>query len=191
MTDDLLAMLGHDLRNPGTALVSCVEYLDELVTDPDGRDALDDARLSLEQLRTAWVRIDALAGRADPGWAKVRDVVPGLQRLAKSAGARLEGPASLQAPRGVEIIVGALVEATRGGTLAVEPRRIRVSDEEGPLPHAWRPRAFEVAAQPELKRLGRYARFAGLVAAGRIAEQLGLGLRAGDEALFELELPPA
>ncbi len=189
MTEDLLAMLGHDLRNPGTALVSCLEYLDEVVSDPEGREALEDAQVSLRQFRTAWVRIDALAGRCEPRWEEVRDVVPALRRTAESAGAKLKGTPHLLAPSGVELVVDALAETTRGGTIEVEERRIVVSDSVGPLPARWRSQAFDVQAQPELKRLGRYARFAGLVAARRVADQLGLKLVAGDVALFVLEMP--
>jgi len=190
MTDDLLAMLGHDLRNPGTTLVSCLEYLDELVLDPDGREALEDAQASLRQLQSAWARIDALSGRSEPRWERVADVAPALGQLAERAGANYEGPRHRLAPSGVVFIVEALVECTRGATLTVSERAVCVTDGRGPLPPQWRPVAFEARAQPQLKQLGRYARFVGLVAARQVARQLGLELRATERSLFELELPP-
>lgn len=188
--DELLAHLGHDLRNPGTTLVSCVELLREVVVDPDGREAVEDAGLALEQLKTAWARLDVLAGRPPPDAREEVDLHGVLTTMAASHQADCVLPMDLRGLRGTAFVVDALLETTRKGKLELHDGRLRISDSKGPIPPEVRLEAFEVGRQNDMKAAGRYARFLGLVAAGLLARHLGCELRAGSEALYELDLSP-
>ncbi|MEM9069621.1 MAG: hypothetical protein AAGE52_14000 [Myxococcota bacterium] len=188
--DVLLAMLSHDLRNPGTTLVSCLELLEHLVVDADGREAVEDAKLALRQMESAWSRIDALADRHQDRWSDPVDLVASLRAIAEQHRAAFEGPDELTGPEGICFIVDALLEATRRGRVSVTASEVVVTDDRGLLAEDRRDQAFDVEGQLEMKRLGRYSRFAGLVAAKRVAERLSLPLVADGDALFVLKLAP-
>ena len=197
--NSLLAHLGHDLRNPGPTLVSCVELLRDLVDDPDGREAVEDAELALAQLEHAWARVDVLAGHFAPHLRDEVKLSTIFDHVTSAHGATCAAPEEdpeLSGPAGLRFVLDGLLEATRAPTLEVsrdgDSLVLRISDTRGVIADAeLRAAAFEIERQADMKSAGRYSRFLGLVAAHRVAEHLGAELVAAEDCLFRLALSRA
>lgn len=196
MSNALLAHLGHDLRNPGTTLVSCIELLRDVVRDADGIEAVEDAELALEQLRHAWARVDVLGGHFAPSYRDQVDLAPIFEHAVTAHRATCAVTDELSGPDGLRFILDGLLEATRRPRLEVTVREdvweLRISDERGAIEDPeLRAGAFEIERQDDMKRLGRYSRFLGLVAAWRVAEHVGAELEAAPDCLFRLRFSRA
>lgn len=197
MSDPLLAHLGHDLRNPGTTLVSCIELLRDVVRDPDGLEAVEDAELALAQLQRAWARVDVLGGHFADWYRDEVDLVPIFEDVSHVHRATCSLPDELSGPHGVRFILEGLLEATRRPVLEVvalaeDAWELRISDERGVIADpALRAAAFEIERQTDMKSVGRYSRFLGLVAARLVAEHIGTELVSTEDCVFRLRVSRA
>ncbi len=188
---ELLAHLSHDLRNPGTTLVSCLELLRDVVEDPDGLEAVEDAGLALEQLKNAWARVDVLAGHFAPDLVELMPLASILAHVTKTHHASCSAPDDIEVPKGFRFVLDGLLEATRKPTVEVSiannELQIQISDSRGVVEDPeLRIDAFEIERQSDMKKVGRYSRFLGLVTAREVARHVGATLVAGEDCLFRL-----
>ncbi len=191
MSESLLAHLSHDLRNPGTTLVSCLELLRDVVDDPDGIEAVQDAGLALEQLKNAWARVDVLAGHFAPALVELTPLASILAHVSKTHHASCSAPDDVQVPKAFQFILDGLLEATRTPSVEVTvddtELKICIRDSRGIVEDRdLREHAFEIERQSDMKKVGRYSRFLGLVTARDVARHVGATLVAGEDCLFRL-----
>ena len=190
-TKTLLSHLGHDLRNPGTTLVSCIELLREIVDDPEGREAVEDAELALGQLERAWARVDVLAGHFAPALSEDTDLHAVFEQVARAHAGTCSAPPDARGPAGWRFVLDGLLEATRKPTVEVTRRPgalvVAIRDARGVVQDLdLRAHAFELDRQSDMKNAGRYSRFLGLVAAKRAADHLGIELVSAEDCVFRL-----
>ncbi len=184
----MLSLLVHDLRNPAATLTANVDFLAEVgVTDQDAKEALEDMRTALRDLKDGLMRVswiaDGLLARHD---AQLRDgdVAGAVQHrfpYATTEGAdfRARGGASID-----EVVAVFVENALRHdrnqapGILVIDAGNevvIRIDDNGGPIDENLREVAFTVEGQHQIKGRagGRYARFCGLLAAQSFVSTLG------------------
>lgn len=195
MTDDkspahahLLALLVHDLRNPTATLTANVEYLRETETvDADFRDALEDVHLALGALKNGLTRMAWIARwMGDEPAINPLDGDVGKAALMAHPDALVE--ADLPPAHGgasVGEVLNVFLENSnrhaRGGSADVSVFGknggvvIRIEDTGSPIAPELRRSAFTVSGQSALKGRadGRYAQFAGFVAAQAVVEACG------------------
>lgn len=181
----LLALLVHDLRNPTATLSANVEYLRETKSvDADFRDALEDVHLALGSLKNGLTRMGWIAQwMGGQNALSPRDGDVGKAVLMAHPDALVE--AGLPPVRGgasVGEVMDVFLENSRrharGGVadISVFGRDggvvVRIEDTGPPIAPELRQSAFTVSGQSALKGRpeGRYAQFAGFVAAQAAVE---------------------
>lgn len=206
----MLALLVHDLRNPTATLTANVEYLretgDSAAASDDFREALEDVHLALGSLKSGldrmawiarWLTGDAAMAPADGDvGTAVRVLCPDAMVEPELAPARGGG--------GIAKVLQIFVENTRRHARGESPDIsvfaeddgvvVRIDDSGAAIAPELREGAFTVEGQSALKGRadGRYAQFAGLVAARAVMEGLGGRVQASSHAdggRIELWLP--
>lgn len=214
---ELLALIVHDLRNPGATLAANVAYLRDIgVTGPpssidevgealvDMDSAMSDLMRGLEHV--AWI---ARWMSGEPALTPTDgDVIAGMASAVRSM--RLEAsisgePGPLRAAGGASVrrlveVLLANSERHGRGRIALSARRdgaeviVEIEDGGRALAEDLRATAFTLPGQRDLKGRadGRYGRVAGLFTAGVLAEGIGATLEADGEdgaAVFRIRLP--
>jgi signal transduction histidine kinase len=195
-----LALLAHDLRNPASAILANLNFLEGVadVLPPDERDALADAVVATRELITGIEHLGWLSRslRGEPIVVMAdADVVQAVRTFAsKAGGVRVEAPDGPLRGRNASGLVRVLelfavntsqhapgstpvVRVTRDGDRAA----VTFVDDGPPIADALRPRAFDATGQMSLKGRadGRYARMLGLAAIGVLVRAMGATVTAG------------
>lgn len=195
---DVIAMLGHDIRTPLTAIKGYTELLDEgTVTDPAGqRQMVARARAATERLLTMVERILSLAA-IDSGTItptlEVIDLTGALPEIlgatASSAGVRLDLDPAVPSVRFDRVHLEQIVEnlVTNAGRYGAPPVDVRVRLGVGGVEIAVSDAGPGVSAENQERLFSRFARTGpeqnlaggsgfGLYMAARLAEANGASL---------------
>ena len=204
---EMLALLVHDLRNPAATLTANVDYLTEVVVaDQDAREAIDDLRTALRDLRDGLTRVSWIAdGMLDRRDSQMRDgdVAGAIQHRfphATTEGENFSARGGATIDDVVAIFVENGLRHDRNGEPDIvvidegETVLIRIDAKGAPIDEALREEAFTIEGQNSIKGRagGRYARFCGLAAASAFVTGLGGTLTAGEHEgrdRTELRLP--
>lgn len=203
----MLAMLVHDLRNPTATLTANVDFLAEIdVQDPDGKEALDDLKTALQDIKAGLTRVSWIAdGLLERGDAMSRDGDVGVAIQQRYPSARLEGDNHL-AKGGATFadVVAIFVESAERHDRRSSPEIVvidegdevvvRIDAHGDPLRPEFKELAFTLEGQDVIKSKagGRYARYCGLLAASSYVKGLGGSITPSDfegRARTELRLP--
>lgn len=184
----MLAMLVHDLRNPAATLTANVDFLSEIeIPDPDGKDALDDLRTALQDIKAGLTRVSWIAdGFLERGDAMSRDgdVAEAITRRYPNANVVGESHTAKGGATCVDV-VAIFVESAERHDRRRAPELFVIDDEDGvivridahgaPLSEEFKQLAFTLEGQDAIKGKagGRYARYCGLLAAASYIEALG------------------
>ncbi|MFT5355721.1 MAG: hypothetical protein ACI9KE_002940 [Polyangiales bacterium] len=204
---NMLAMLVHDLRNPTATLTANVDFLAEIeIADPDGKEALDDLRTALQDIKAGLTRVswiaDGFLGRGD---AMSRDGDVAASVIQRYPVAQVQGENHM-AKGGATFadVVAIFVESAERHDRRKTPELFVIDDGDGvivrvdahgaPLREEFNERAFTLEGQEAIKGKagGRYARYCGLLAASSYVEALGGTITPSEfdgRARTELRLP--
>ena len=203
----MLAMLVHDLRNPAATLTANVDFLAEIeIADPDGKDALEDLRTALQDIKAGLTRVswiaDGFLGRGD-AMSRDGDVAEAVTQ--RFPFAQVEGDNHI-AKGGATCaeVVSIFVESAERHDRRRAPELFVIDDGDGvivrvdahgaPMSDEFKELAFTLEGQDLIKGKagGRYARYCGLLAASSYIEALGGSITPSEfdgRARMELRFP--
>jgi len=201
----LLGLLVHDLRNPAATFGANIEFLTEVGVDDadtDAREALEDLGLALDEMKRG-LELVSFVGRWLLGEPALLGGDGDLVRALPPLAAELsdfevvyelpEGPLRVAGAAAVVeciriFLSNAKHHARRGGAVLRAELRgddvvVECVDKGSALPEALRDDATTVVGQGRIKSnaKGRYARFAGLLAAHAVCESVGARIEFGGE----------
>lgn len=205
----MLAMLVHDLRNPAATLTANVDFLAEIeIPDPDGKEALEDLRVALQDIKAGLTRVAWIAdGFLDRGDAMSRDGDVAASMTRRYPHTVVQGDNHL-AKGGATIVdlVAIFVESAERHDRRKAPELfviddgdaviVRVDAHGDPILDEFAEAAFTLEGQDLIKGKagGRYARYCGLLAAKSYIDKLGGSITPSavdGRARTEIRLPRA
>ena len=210
-----LGLLAHDLRNPASAILANLNFLESVrdMLPPDERDALADAVVATRELITGIEHLGWLARaiRSEPIVALAdADVCQAVRTFAaRTPRVRVQLPDQpLRARAGnglvrvLELLASNASQHAPGKPVHVRAERVGADvvvtflDDASPIAEALRAEAFTVPGQMNLKGRadGRYGRMLGLAAVGVLVHAMKATIVARDEegiAAFVITLASA